>query len=138
VAGCCHVLVWGQCDIAGEVRGITHGQMADVVYDGVGRATFEASVDSLRTRGTMVSFGASSGVPDPVALGLLNKKSLFLTRPGLAAHITDIDEYRQRSRDVFKANRERHRVVPFYDAREVRLCRVLTDRGTWTRKMRYR
>ena len=103
MAGCCHVLVWGQCDIAGEVRGITHGQMADVVYDGVGRATFEASIDSLRTRGTMVSFGASSGVPDPVALGLLNKKSLFLTRPGLAAHITDIDEYRQRSRDVFKA-----------------------------------
>jgi NADPH2:quinone reductase len=52
----------------------------------------------------MVSFGASSGAPDPVSVGTLNAKgSLFLTRPGLAAHASDIDEYRQRAEAVFSA-----------------------------------
>lgn len=102
-AGCAHVLVWGECDIPAEVRRFTRGEMAHVVYDGVGKATFEASIDSLRSRGMMVSFGASSGSPNPVALATLNKMSLFLTRPGLAAHITNLQEYRERARDVFDA-----------------------------------
>jgi len=97
------VLVWGECDVPGEISLLTRGEMAHVVYDGVGKATFDASIDSLRLRGMMVSFGASSGAPGPVALGTLNKKSLFLTRPGLAAHITDLQEYRERARDVFDA-----------------------------------
>jgi len=102
-AGSEHVLVWGECDVPAEVRRLSRGEMAHVVYDGVGKPTFEASIDSLRSRGMMVSFGASSGAPDAVALGTLNKKSLFLTRPGLAAHITDLREYRERARDVFDA-----------------------------------
>ncbi len=102
-AGCAHVLVWGECDVPAEVNRITRGALAHVVYDGVGKVTFSASIDSLRTRGTMVSFGASSGTPDPVALGTLNAKSLFLTRPGLAAHIADLEEYRARASDVFDA-----------------------------------
>lgn len=102
-AGCSHVLVWGQSDVAAEVGKLTSGRMADVVYDGVGRATFEASIDSLRPRGMMVSFGASSGVPDPVSIGLLNSKSLFLTRPGLGAHISDVREYQARAQNVLSA-----------------------------------
>lgn len=96
--------MWGACDIASEVAQLTDGQMAHVVYDGIGKTTFAASLDSLRPRGMMVSFGASSGAPDPVSVGTLNSKgSLFLTRPGLAAHASDIDEYRQRAEAVFSA-----------------------------------
>ena len=103
-AGCDAVLVWGACDLPVEVARLTSGQKAHVVYDGIGKATFAASLDSLRPRGMLVSFGASSGAPDPVPVGTLNAKgSLFLTRPGLAAHATNVEEYRQRADAVFKA-----------------------------------
>lgn len=103
-AGCAEVLVWGACDLPAEVARLTGGRKADVVYDGVGRDTFAASLDCLRPRGVMVSIGASSGVPDPVALGTLTAKgSLFLTRPGLAHHITDPAEYRARAAAVLEA-----------------------------------
>lgn len=102
-AACDAVLVWGTDDLPGQlVRAV--GRRADVVYDGIGRLSFATSLDCLRPRGTMVSIGASSGVPDPVALGTLNAKgSLFLTRPGLAAHASDVDEYRMRAQAVFDA-----------------------------------
>ncbi|QEI08308.1 quinone oxidoreductase [Pigmentiphaga aceris] len=103
-AGCSAALVWGECDLPAEVARLTDGRKADVVYDGIGRTTFSTSLDCLRSRGTMVSMGASSGTPLPVEVGTLNAKgSLFLTRPGLAAHATDIAEYRSRALDVFDA-----------------------------------
>ncbi len=105
-AGCDDVLVWGYCDIRWDVWSATKSAMVDVVYDGVGRDTFDVSIDCLRSRGTMVSIGASSGAPEPVALSTLNRKSLFLTRPGLGAHISDIGEYRSRAADVFDAVNE--------------------------------
>jgi len=101
-AGSAEVLIWND-ELPRAVHELT-GRGVDVVYDGVGKMTFAASLDSLRPRGTMVSIGASSGAPDPVSPGLLNAKgSLFLTRPGLAAHIGDIDEYRERAADLFAA-----------------------------------
>lgn len=102
-AGCDHVLVWGACDLPAEVARLTDGARAHVVYDGVGRETFDASLASLRPRGMMVSIGASSGLPAPVSVATLNRASLFLTRPGLAAHVTDIVEYRSRAADLFHA-----------------------------------
>jgi len=103
-AGCDAVLVWGSCDLPAEVSRLTDGRKANVVYDGIGRDTFTASLDCLRPRGLMVSIGASTGAPPAVEIGMLNAKgSLFLTRPGLAAHATNIDEYRQRANDVFDA-----------------------------------
>lgn len=102
-AGCDAVLVWGTDDLPGQLVRAA-GRKADVVYDGVGRLSFATSLDCLRPRGTMVSIGASSGVPEPVALGTLNAKgSLFLTRPGLAAHASDVAEYRARVQAVFEA-----------------------------------
>ena len=98
------MLVWGRDDLPDAVSKASGGGMADVVYDGIGRKTFDTSLDCLRPRGLMVSFGASSGTPDPVAVETLNQKgSLYLTRPGLAAHITDVAEYRQRADDVLDA-----------------------------------
>lgn len=103
-AGCDAVIVWGSGDLPAKVAEVTDGRKADVVFDGIGKATFAASLDSLRPRGTMVSIGASSGAPDPVAVGTLNAKgSLFLTRPGLAAHATELGEYHQRATAVLGA-----------------------------------
>jgi NADPH2:quinone reductase len=102
--GCDAVLVWGSCDVPAEVAVLTNGKKAHVVYDGIGRKTWEASLDSVRVRGLLVSFGASSGTPPAIEVGTLNAKgSLFLTRPSLAAHATDIWEYRERAEDVFAA-----------------------------------
>ena len=79
-AGCDAVLVWGACDPPAEVAKLTGGHKAHVVYDGIGKLTFATSLDCLRRRGLMISFGASSGAPDPVAVGTLNAQgSLFLT-----------------------------------------------------------
>jgi len=85
--GCDHVLVAGP-DLAAGVRRLTGGGGADVVYDGVGRDTWEASLDSLRPRGILVTFGNASGpVPAFQPLILTMKGSLFLTRPSLAHYV---------------------------------------------------
>ena len=106
-AGCEAALVWGDCDLPAEVSRLTDGRKADVVYDGLGKLTFSTSLDCLRPRGMLVSMGASTGAPPPVDMGTLNAKgSLFVTRPGLAAHATDISEYRTRVLDVFDAVRQ--------------------------------
>ncbi|MGH8891983.1 MAG: quinone oxidoreductase family protein [Actinomycetes bacterium] len=98
-AGAEHVI--GYTDVASEVRRLTGGRGVDVVYDGVGRSTFEASLDSLRTRGMLVLVGASSGPVPPVDPQILNPKgSLFLTRPTLAHHIADRDELLARASAV--------------------------------------
>ncbi|SCK21999.1 quinone oxidoreductase [Vogesella sp. LIG4] len=102
--GCDAVLVFDPATLAAEVGRITHGRMVDVVYDPIGRISFEASLNSLCPRGLMVSFGASSGVPAAVELATLNAKgSLFLTRPSLAAHTANVAEYQQRAQDVLNA-----------------------------------
>ena len=83
--GCDHVILYREEDIAERVAEITDGAGCAVAYDSVGRSTFEASLDSLRKRGMMVSFGNASGPVEPVApLTLTRKGSLFLTRPTVA------------------------------------------------------
>ena len=80
--GCDHVINYNSEDFSARVRELTGGKGVDVVYDGVGKATFEKSLDCLRSRGLMVSFGNASGVvaiPDVTVLS--RKGSLYLTRP---------------------------------------------------------
>jgi NADPH:quinone reductase len=102
--GCDHVLIFGVDDLPAEIARFTDGKKADVVYDPIGRTTFDASLNSVRIRGTLVSFGASSGSPPPIEVGTLGAKgSLFLTRPFLAAHTDDPAEYRGRALDVLAA-----------------------------------
>jgi len=86
--GCPHVVVMGRDDLKKTVRDLTGGKGVPVVYDGVGKDTFFDSLDLLRPRGLMVSFGNASGPPPAIELGLLNTKgSLFVTRPSLAAYV---------------------------------------------------
>jgi NADPH:quinone reductase len=89
-------------DFAAEVRGRTDGVGIRVVYDGVGRDTFDRSLDSLMTRGMMVLFGQSSGAVPAFDPQILNKKgSLFLTRPTIAHYTRTPEELRSRAADVF-------------------------------------
>jgi NADPH2:quinone reductase len=102
--GCDEVLVFDAQTLAQEVARITDGKKADVVYDPIGRVSFAASLDCLRPRGLMVSFGASSGAPQAIEVGMLNAKgSLFLTRPSIAAHTSSVEEYQARANDVLAA-----------------------------------
>ena len=90
-------------ELPGLVRGLAGGGLP-VVYDGVGRSTFDASLASLRRRGVMVLFGASSGPVPPFDIQRLNSGgSLFLTRPTLGHHIATTEELRGRADELFAA-----------------------------------
>ena len=83
--GCAHVIVYSHESVAAKVREITGGKGVPVVYDSVGRATLDESLNSLGRRGMLVSFVNASGAPPPIdPLTLLRKGSLYLTRPSLA------------------------------------------------------
>ena len=103
-AGCDQALVFDPQTLAAQLRDATGGRMADVVYDGLGKLSFAASLDCLRPRGLMVSFGATTGAPPAVEMGTLNAKgSLYITRPSLAAHTATAAEYQQRASAVLQA-----------------------------------
>ena len=100
-AGAADVVRYTEEDLVTSVRALTDGRGVDVVYDGVGRSTFDAGLDSLAPRGMMVLVGAASGAVSPVDPQTLNKKgSLFLTRPSLAHHIADRQELLERGSAV--------------------------------------
>ena len=87
-----------------QVRELTDGKGVDVVYDGVGKATFDGSLASLRVRGMLVLFGAASGpVPDFNLQRLNSSGSLYVTRPSLAFYLRSAEERRWRSGEVFRA-----------------------------------
>ncbi len=100
--GCHHVIQYGQEDLVARVREITGGQGVDVVYDGVGKDTFDRSLDCLRRRGLMVSYGNASGAVPPFDIGLLNKKGgLFLTRPSVGHYAGTRAELLAMADDLF-------------------------------------
>ncbi|MCJ2035727.1 quinone oxidoreductase family protein [Methylobacterium sp. J-068] len=85
--GCDHVILYRDEDFAARVREITKGKGVPVVYDGVGKDTFPASLDCISSLGIFVSFGSASGPVDDFSLALLGQKgSLYATRPSLFAH----------------------------------------------------
>ncbi|GLT65309.1 hypothetical protein SLA2020_377480 [Shorea laevis] len=101
--GCHHVILYKEEDFVNRVNEITSGKGVDVVYDSVGKDTFQGSLDCLKLRGYMVSFGQSSGGPDPVPLSALAAKSLFLTRPTLMQYTITRDELLETAGEVFTA-----------------------------------
>jgi NADPH:quinone reductase len=102
--GAHHVIVSSREPIAERVREFTKGEGADVVYDGVGKDTWDASLDSLKVRGMMVSFGNASGPPPAFSpLVLSQKGSLFLTRPTLFHYTRTTAELDETARDLFDA-----------------------------------
>jgi len=102
--GCKHVLIRGRDEIAARVKKISKGLGAHVVYDGVGKDTFIESLDSLRKRGLMVSFGNSSGAAPPFSPGELVKRgSLYLTRPTMFDYIDSRADLDAIARETFAA-----------------------------------
>jgi NADPH2:quinone reductase len=100
--GCAHPILYTKQDFAAEVDKLTAGQKLPVVYDSVGKATFMKSLDCLRPRGLMVSFGNASGPVDPISPLILSQKgSLFLTRPTLFHYIATRPELEEAANDLF-------------------------------------
>jgi NADPH2:quinone reductase len=100
--GCDHPIRYDEEDLVKRVREITGGLGVPVVYDSVGRDTFERSLDCLAPLGTMVSFGNSSGAVPPVNIGILAKKgSIYLARPTLATYLASPGYLQQAAAELF-------------------------------------
>lgn len=102
-AGADEVILYTQTDFETEVKRLTNNQGVDVVYDSVGKDTFEKSLNCLRPRGYMVLYGASSGAVPPMdPMVLLAKGSIYLTRPYLGHYTADRAELHARVNDIFQ------------------------------------
>lgn len=100
-AGAAHAILYTEQDFEAEVKRLTGGKGVDVVYDSVGKTTFDKSLNCLRPRGLLALFGASSGPVPPFDLAQLNSKgSLFITRPSLWHYIATRAELEWRAGDV--------------------------------------
>jgi NADPH2:quinone reductase len=133
--GCAHPILYTRQDFVAEVSKLTAGQKLPVVYDSVGKSTFVQSLDCLRPRGLMVSFGNASGPVDPISPLILSQKgSLFLTRPTLFHYISTRPELEQSADDLFEMVRsgkvkiEAKQNFPLKDAAEAH--RALEARKT--------
>ncbi|HEY7005726.1 MAG TPA: quinone oxidoreductase [Sphingomicrobium sp.] len=133
--GCAHPIVYSEQDFVAEVKRITDGEKLPVVYDSVGRDTFMKSLECLKIRGLMVSFGNASGAPEPIPPNLLAQKgSLYLTRPTLFHYIATREQLEQSARELFdvvesgKVKIEVQQRFPLKDAAEAH--RALQARKT--------
>jgi NADPH:quinone reductase len=101
--GCTHPIVYSKQDFVAEVQRITDGEKLPVVYDSVGRDTFMRSMDCLKPRGLMVSFGQSSGAVEPFSPNVLAQKgSLYLTRPTMFTYTATRDQLEQSAKELFE------------------------------------
>jgi len=99
-----HVINYSRENFVERVQALTGGKKVPVVYDSVGKSTWEGTLECLRPRGLIVSFGNASGPVAPVNLGILSTKgSLYVTRPTLATHIASRADLVERSNDLFEA-----------------------------------
>jgi NADPH2:quinone reductase len=122
-AGADEVVLYTKQDFVTEARRITNGRGVAVVYDSVGKSTFEGSLNSLSPRGMLVLFGQSSGPVPPFDPQVLNSKgSLYLTRPTLVHYVASREELLARAKDLFqwiqrgKLAVRVHRTYPLADA----------------------
>ena len=121
--GCDHVINYSKENFAEKVKEITNGDGVPVVYDGVGKKTFDGSIECLKIRGTMVSFGNASGPLDPCNVTKsLAPKGLYLTRPSIAHYTTtreDLDEAANKVFEMFKSNKFNLKIFKKYALSEV-------------------
>jgi NADPH:quinone reductase len=123
--GCAHPIIYTKQDFAAEVARITAGEKLPVVYDSVGRDTFMKSLDCLKLRGLMVSFGNASGPVEPISPLLLSQKgSLYLTRPTLFHYVATREQLEKSAGELFdmvssgKVKIEVKQRLPLKDAAE--------------------
>ncbi len=133
--GCHHVILYREEDFVARVKEITGGRLCDVVYDGVGKTTFPASLDCLRPLGMFVSFGSASGAVEAFNINILQQKgSLFATRPTLnhyAASRADLLALADALFDVGKSGKVKIPVNQKYPLKDVQKAhRDLESRQT--------
>ena len=101
--GCDEVINYSKEDFAKKVMKLTDGKGLPVVYDGVGKSTFEKSLECLKTRGTMVSFGNASGSLEPINVTkMLQPKGLFFVRPSMGQYLSTKEELNEASKMLFE------------------------------------
>ena len=101
--GCDEVINYSKEDFAKKVMKLTDGKGLPVVYDGVGKSTFEKSLECLKTRGTMVSFGNASGSLEPIDVTkMLQPKGLFFVRPSMGQYLSTKEELNEASKMLFE------------------------------------
>ena len=101
--GCDEVINYSKEDFAKRVMELTNGKGLPVVYDGVGKSTFEKSLTCLKTRGTMVSFGNASGALSPIDVPkMLQPKGLFFVRPSMGQYLSTSEELNEASKALFE------------------------------------
>ena len=101
--GCDEVINYSKEDFAKKVMELTNGKGVPVVYDGVGKSTFEKSCESLQVRGTMVSFGNSSGALDPINVTkVLQPKGLYFVRPSMQQYLRNSEELNEAANMLFE------------------------------------
>lgn len=134
-AGAHHVILYREKDFVAETERLVGARSVDVVYDSVGRDTLRGSMRVLRPRGMLVSYGQSSGVPDPVETReLQDAGSIFLTRPSLAHYIAGRDELERRASELLgwvaagELALRIDRQIPLAEAAEAQ--RLLASRAT--------
>lgn len=105
--GCDHTIIYTEKDFVQRIRRLTKGRGVPVVYDGVGKSTYPASLDCLQPRGMWITYGNASGPVPPVSpLTLLQKGSLFMTRPMLNHYIETNEELTSLARELFSVVRK--------------------------------
>jgi NADPH2:quinone reductase len=133
-AGADHVILYTQQDFADEVKKATNGEGVQVVYDSVGKTTFDQSLSCLTPRGYLVLYGQASGAVPPMDPRVLGNGSLFLTRPGLGDYTATREELEQRAGDILgwvqsgQLNLRVEHVFPLAEASEAH--RQLEGRAT--------
>ena len=101
--GCHHTILYRDEDFVAKVKEITNGKLCDVVYDGIGKTTFPASLDCIRPMGTFASFGSASGPIEAFNINILQAKgSLFATRPSLNHYAAKRDDFLATAKDLFE------------------------------------
>lgn len=133
--GCDHVINYRAEDFVARVRDVTGGKGVDVVYDGVGKDTFEGALDCLRPRGLMVSFGNATGTVSIPDLGVLSRKgSLYVTRPTTASYYSTREALLAGAKALFEALSAgwiRPMIGQRFALKDVALAHeILTSRGT--------
>src|SRR5262249_52864385 len=102
--GCHHTILYRDEDFVARVKDITGGKLCDVVYDGIGKATFPGSLDCIRPTGMFASFGSASGPIEAFNIGILAQKgSLFATRPTLNTYTASRQDLLATAKDLFDA-----------------------------------
>tara|TARA_Y100000590_G_scaffold94562_1_gene107162 strand:- start:408 stop:1379 length:972 start_codon:yes stop_codon:yes gene_type:complete len=100
--GCDEIINYRKEDFAKRVMEITNGKGLSVVYDGVGKSTFEKSIECLKTRGTMISFGNASGPLDPINVPkILQPKGLYFVRPSMGQYLNTNEELNEAAKSLF-------------------------------------